>query len=386
MQTNTIKYNQNKPIVGTIIIHKMNLMHLPKEVVSSLQTYTLKKGLKKFQKKGYIAALGKMKQLHNQNCFCPIDPRTMTKKERLKAMETLIFLTKKRDGRVKARMCANGSIQREWMTKEDSASPTTALEPVLATSIINAKEGRDTRTVDITNAFIQTLVPQDGEERIIIKIRGTLVHFLIEIDPSTYLKFVTYKNRVKILYCNVLKAIYGMLTSTLLFYTKWRDDLLLIGYKLNPYDPWIANKIVNGKKHTVTWHIVNLKISHINPKVNDKFIKWVDKLYGDNKIGRVQAKRGKVHNYLGMVLDYNTPGKVTIDMRYYIKNMSTQYKYPSDAKYKSPASENLFKTNTKRKPLPKEDVEDFHTTVAIALFVLKRAHPDIQTTIAFICT
>ena len=110
---NTSHYDTDRALIGAIIIDRLNLMHLTKEELALVQTYTLKKGLKKFKKKGYVAAFGEMKQLHDRVCFRPIDPSTMTKSERKKAMETLIFLTEKRDGRIKARTCANGSVQQE---------------------------------------------------------------------------------------------------------------------------------------------------------------------------------------------------------------------------------------------------------------------------------
>ena len=209
---------------------------------------------------------------------------------------------------------------------------------------------------------------------------------MVDIDPATYSKFVVFKRGEKVLYCNVLKAIYGMLISALLFYKKWKNDLLSIGYTINPYDPCIANKIINGKQHTITWHVDDLKISHVDPKVNDEFIKWVDKLYGDDEIGRVKATRGKVHDYLGMILDYSNKNEVKIDMKYYVQNMLDQFKHPLNEKYNSPAGENLFKINPKSPKLNKQQSEEFHTTVARGLFVSKRARPDIQTTIAFLCT
>ena len=177
-----------------------------------------------------------------------------------------------------------------------------------------------------------------------------------------------------------------MLTSALLFYKKWRNDLLSIGYELNPYDSCIANKTINGSQHTIVWHVDDLKISHMDPNVNDEFVKWVDELYGDDEIGRVKANRGKQHDYLGMILDYGEKGSVKLDMQYYVANMIEQYKHPIDKKYKSPASENIFKINTKSEKLLKEGKEEFHTTVARALFVSKHARPDIQPTIAFLCT
>ena len=75
-------------------------------------------------------------------------------------MESLIFLTKKRDGRVKARVCANGSTQRSYIPKDDASSSTAATESMSITGVIEAKQKRDVMTLDIPNAFVQTEVPQ----------------------------------------------------------------------------------------------------------------------------------------------------------------------------------------------------------------------------------
>ena len=213
LSTNTKEYDNKRAYIGAMIINKINLMdlskeelssmHLSKEELSLVQTYSLKKGLKKYKDKGYVAAFGEMKQLHDRICFRPIDPSTMTPEERKKAMETLIFLTEKRDGRIKARTVANGSVQRKWMTKEESTSPTSMNESVILTAVIDAMQGRDIATVDIPNAFIQTKVPNDGKERILIKIRRALVDFLVEIDPDTYTPYVTYQKGEKILYYSI---------------------------------------------------------------------------------------------------------------------------------------------------------------------------------------
>ena len=54
----------------------------------------------------------------------------------------------------------------------------------------------------------------------------------------------------------------------------------------------------------------DLKSSHVDPMVNDKFIVWLEKMYApDPKVGKVKVVRGPVHNYLAMVLDYSQPDK-----------------------------------------------------------------------------
>ena len=56
---------------------------------------------------------------------------------------------------------------------------------------------------------------------------------------------MTKENSQPVLYLEVLKALYGLLQSALLFYKKLRKDLERIGFKVNPDDPCVANMMVN---------------------------------------------------------------------------------------------------------------------------------------------
>ena len=129
---------------------------LARTMICFVQTYLLKAGIKKFGQRGKDAASTEMNQLHERNCFEPVDVKSLSDEERKRALESLIFLTKKRDGRIKARACANGSKQREWMSREESSSPMVSLPAVVLTSVMDAHEGREVAVIDIPNAFVQT--------------------------------------------------------------------------------------------------------------------------------------------------------------------------------------------------------------------------------------
>ena len=355
-----------------------------KQKACYLVTYSLQKGLKKFKSRGFNAAKGEMKQLHDRSCWQPINVSTLSASERKKALESLIFLVEKKDGKIKARHCANGSKQRQWMRSDEAASPTVMTESVLLTAGIEAKENRDVATYDIPNAFIQTHVEErDAQgDRIVMKIRGAMVDMLLEID-ETYRGYVVMENGQKTLYVHILRAIYGMLMSGLLFYKKFRASIERIGYEVNPYDPCVANKIINGKQHTISWHVDDLKSSHVDPKVNDDFQQWLQKEYGQVK--EITATRGKRHVYLGMTLDYSTPGEVKVDMIDYVKEMLEEFPQDLNGKSATVANEKLFDT-TRGKPLGPMKAEAFHAMVAKALFLTMRARPDIRLAVAFLCT
>ena len=351
------------------------------------QQYILPKGLKKFGKQGRDATHKELDQLHRRACFTPIDVSQMTPSEKKKAQQAIVLLTEKRDGTIKGRCVHNGKPTREWLSREDAASPTASQESIFLTAVVDAKESRDTMTADVPNAFIQANMPspKQGEDRVIMKITGILVDLLIEIAPDVYSGHAVYENGKKVLYVEVLKALYDMLISSMLWYKKFRADLEDIGFVFNPYDPCVANSTVNGKQHTIRIHVDDLMSSHVDPDVNTKFLHWLNKMHGQH--GEVKATRGPRHDYLGMIFDFSEKGKVKIDMTDYVTSMVNDFSgnLSPDQTRNTPAAEDLFAVRP-GEPLPTNMREEFHSIVAKALFVCKRARPDLHTTIAVLST
>ena len=139
-------------------------------------------------------------------------------------MDALMFLTEKHDKTIKGRCVYNGKSTREWLSREDSTSPTAALESIMLTAIVDAKEGRDVMTNDIPNAFIQSKMPsqKDGDERVMMKITGVLVDLLVELAPEVYGPYIVTDKHKKVLYVQVLRGLYGMLIAALLWYKDFR--------------------------------------------------------------------------------------------------------------------------------------------------------------------
>jgi hypothetical protein len=354
---------------------------------SFAQQYIIQRGLKKFGKLGIDAATKEMDQLHRRNCFTPIDVAKMTPLERQKSVDALMFLAEKRNKTIKGRMVYNGKPTREWLTREESTSPTASLESIMLTAIVDTKEDRDVMTCDIPNAYIQAELPNLGpdDERVIMKITGVLVDLLVNISPEVYGPYVVTDKHKKVLYVQVLRGLYGMLYSGIVWHTKLRSDLEGNRYVFNPYDPCVANKIVKHKRHTVRFHVDDLMCSHKDPKVNDEFEKWLNKTYGEH--GNVTTTRGGIHDYLGMTFDFSEKRKVKIDMINYMEAMVEDFsvKYKKTDTAPTPAAEDLF-AEGESKNLDIKRAEEFHTMTAKGLFACKRARPDIHPTIAVLCT
>ena len=134
---------------------------------------------------------------------------------------------------------------------------------------------------------------------------------LVEIDPDVYKSHVTNEKKgAKQLIIQCQNALYGTLVEILLYYRKFTKSLTDIGFKINPYDPCVANKIIDGQHMTISYHMNDCKLSHRRSKVNDRMIKWLRQEYEsilEDGPGKMTVSRGKVHKYLGMTLDCFTP-------------------------------------------------------------------------------
>jgi hypothetical protein len=71
---------------------------------------------------------------------------------------------------------------------------------------------------------------------------------MVKTNPTMYRQYVILEKGKFVLYLQ--KALYGMMKSVLLFYRKLVSELQEMGFTINPYDPCVANKTVNGTQMT----------------------------------------------------------------------------------------------------------------------------------------
>ncbi len=361
-------------------------------VQAILTQLSLKVGMKQWGAKAENAVHAEMKQLHMRDTFRPMHWRDLTPPQKATVLESHMFLKLKRDGKIKGRTVAGGNKQRDYISKEDSSSPTVCTEAVILSCIIDAEEGRDVVTIDIPNAFIQTRI-DDEEDMAIIKIRGVLVDILVDIAPSVYKPYVTKdKKGGNQLVVQAQNAIYGTMVAGLLYYRKFKKTVLREGFEINDYDPCVANRKVNGTQQTILWHVDDCKLSHVDPEVNTEFVEVLKKEYEsifEDGSGEMTVHRGKVHKYLGMTLDYSIPGQCKLSMFGYIDEILEAFDKaaPGERGTKtSAAPSDLFQVDDKCTKLNEERNKEFHHLVAKTLWATKRARPDTGTAIGFLTT
>ena len=103
-------------------------------------------------------------------------------------------------------------------------------------------------------------------------------------------------------------SIYRTMIASLLYFRKFYKTTKNLELKINTYDTSVASHMMNDNQQTIFWHVDDCKISHVDPKVNDKLIKSLKQEYEsifEDGTGELTVNRGKKHTYLGMTLDYS---------------------------------------------------------------------------------
>ena len=67
-----------------------------------------------------------------------------------------------------------------------------------------------------------------------MKITGVLVELLVNMSPEVYGPYVVMDKHKKVIYVQVLRGLYGMLISGIIWYMKLRGDLEGNKYTFNP--------------------------------------------------------------------------------------------------------------------------------------------------------
>jgi len=337
---------------------------------------TAKAGIKKHGKAAEEALMMEFAQLEDLTVYESINPRSLTKDQRMGALRAINLIKEKRDGRLKGRTVADGRAQRSLYDKSETASPTVSTDALTLSIIVDAHEGRDVATADVAGAYLKA----DMDDFVIMKFVGESVDILCRMN-SAHNKFVTIEKGTKVLYVRLIKAIYGCVKSALLWYDLFSTTLKDLGFVLNPYDPCIANCTIDGKQCTIAWYVDDNKVSHVDPGVVTMIIEKIEE-----RFGKMTVTRGKEHTFLGMKIRYTDVGTAVVTMKEYLKEAIQESGMDITRVAATPARKNLFDVDEKSKTLGKLDSEVFHSVVAKLLYVSIRARMDILLAIGFLCT
>ena len=117
------------------------------------------------------------------------------------------------------------------------------------------------------------------EDFVLVKITGDSVNIMCQVRPE-YKKFIVKDKGKDVLFLRLTKALYGCMQSALLLYETFKEVLVKEGFTLNPYDPCVANRVINRRQCTICWYVDDMKISHEDSRVVDRTIKTLENKFG----------------------------------------------------------------------------------------------------------
>jgi hypothetical protein len=138
-----------------------------------------------------------------------LDPKSVSYDMFQMSLSYLMFRKRKRCGKIKARGCADGRSQHDYITKAESSSPTVKTQALMCSCLIDVIERRCVVVRDIPGAFLQADYPQEKGKECYLKFEGAMVDMICKIRPE-------YKKLIKTTKSG-RKWLFGKVTKTHLF-------------------------------------------------------------------------------------------------------------------------------------------------------------------------
>ena len=171
------------------------------------------KGIKEYGERAIAAIFKEYKQMHEMKVLGALDVDKLTTNEKQKSLRAINLIKLKRNGVTKGRLCANGAPHRKIVSREEAKSPTVSIDGLLCTAMIAAHERRRVISFDVPGAYLHADIPKDKFR--ILKLENNYVDIMCEVNPELN-SYVRVENGRKVLYLQILKALYGMIESALL--------------------------------------------------------------------------------------------------------------------------------------------------------------------------
>lgn len=320
-------------------------------------------------------------QLLTQGVWKLVHKNSLSPAEARKIIPSSMFLKAKHkpDGafdKLKSRLVAGGHRQDTSMY-DDVSSPCVNLTSVFTILSIAALEHRSIVAVDIKGAYLNA------------HLSSVTVHMRIQPQLASILKDLylhMYKEDISEYFCpdgtlivQVLKALYGLVESALLWYKHLAATLNAAGYSTSKNDRGVFFKTIGPTEQcAIAIHVDDLLITSTHRKHIDDLLKTLTDIYKDIN---VQERSDQVF-YLGMQLDLQySDNTISISQPGFIKEILAAHPVSRTSAY--PATDDLFKCSDNGKPV---DITAFASRLMKLNYLAKRTRPDISLAVSYLAT
>jgi len=270
----------------------------------------------------------------------------------------------------KARIVADGRSQDRALYP-DKSSPTLAIHSLFTVFAFYAGlTGYLMSKVDIKGAFVQT--PMTGPP-IYMRMRSKLAKQVVDLYPH----YVPFLQDDGSLLMQILKAMYGCVQASRLWFNLLTKLLLSKGYVASETDPCVMRRSSGGLIFCILIYVDDLLIFASQAETN-AIRDFLTKAFKT-----ITMSVSNSLSYLGMQIVWKD-GCVTVDMDFYVTQLLTDWLHlPTKP---TPGSRDTFQVDETSMPLSEQLRQVFHSTVARILYLSKRVRPDTLPVISFLCT
>lgn len=392
----------NRKLTSTPYIHPQRERRPPDRLNLNITTPTLlsafhitaRRALKENREQAEPAIMAELATLLTKKVFHAVDIQSLTPQQQKGILNSTMNVTQKfapsSDGKgrikdkLKARLVCGGNRQdRSIYSREETSSPTVSTTSVLLLSQLAAAERRTVISLDIGSAYLNAAMPKDDPLKAVhMRISPEIATFLTQLDPGMA-KFQLKNGSVIV---QLDQALYGCIESAVLWYQELSSTMDTLGYKANPLDPCVFNTVRAHVQTTVAVYVDDLLITGNDATSMANLINGLKKKYKELKI-----VTGKVHNYLGMVLDFTTTDYVSVNQTGMTLDITrdkpldavTPHKDGHANSSKTPAPPYLFDVTPTSDPLDSAGQKTVHSVGAKILFLGTHSRPDIITANSF---
>ncbi len=179
------------------------------------------------------------------------------------------------------------------------------------------------------------------------------------------------------LYGRLLKALYGCVQASRLWFNKLTRVLHCKGYEHSPEDPCVMRWVVSKKVFLLLIYVDDILLL-----ADDEEIDRLEKAFLDEFMWIAMERNNKLP-YLGMLVTLEQ-GTATIDMTYLIEKLLESYK--NLVTNPTQSNKSIFQVDGDAVILPEVERKVFPSLVTKLLYLSKCTRPDILTAVTFLCT
>eukprot|EP00590_Aulacoseira_subarctica_P009802 CAMPEP_0172437550 /NCGR_PEP_ID=MMETSP1064-20121228/72318_1 /TAXON_ID=202472 /ORGANISM="Aulacoseira subarctica , Strain CCAP 1002/5" /LENGTH=551 /DNA_ID=CAMNT_0013186027 /DNA_START=121 /DNA_END=1777 /DNA_ORIENTATION=- len=279
------------------------------------------------------------------------------------------FLANGEHDKWKERLVADGRQDRALYPNK--SSPTLSIHSLFTVLAFYAGlTGYLMSKVDIKGAFVQT--PMTGPE-IYLRLNKKIACHVVGLYPE-YASFLQPDGS---LLTQMLKAMYGCVQASSLWFALLMKLLLSKGYVGSEVDPCVLRRASGGQIFCILIHVDDLLI-FASEAETERIRNFCTVAFTT-----ITMLIANSLSYLCMQLLWKD-GTFTLDMDFYVEQVLKDWMHVANRS--GPGLRDTFKIDEASKLLLEKPRQLFHSTVARLLYLAKRVRTDTITVVSFLCT